>query len=68
MKLKLKVNHGFTNRGCLHCTILKALYRFKEKRAHQARDTKFFLQKVQNEIFYILKMFKYNIEFTRAAY
>ena len=31
MKFRLIFNHGFTNRGCLHCTILKALYGFKKK-------------------------------------
>ena len=24
MKFRSKLNHGFTNRGCLHCAILKA--------------------------------------------
>ena len=55
MKLRSKCNHGFTNRGCLHCAILKA---------YEARDMHFFLQNMQNEI---LKMFENNMKFTRAA-
>ena len=58
MKFRSKFNNGFTNRGCLYCAILKA---------YRARDMQFFLQNVQNEIFKILEMCKYNVEFTRAA-
>ena len=57
MKFRSKFNNGFTNRGCLHCAVLKALYNFKEKRAHKARDMQYLLQNIQNEIFKILKMF-----------
>ena len=67
MKFRSKFNHGLANRGCLDCAILKPLYGFKEKRALKARNMQFFLQNVQNEIFEILKMFKYNMKFTRAA-
>ena len=56
MKFRSEFNRSFTNRGCLHCAIVKA---------YKARDMQFFLQ---NEIFKILKMFKYNMKFTRAAY
>ena len=38
LKFRSKFIHGFANNGCLHCAILKALYGFKEKRAHKARD------------------------------
>ena len=48
MKFRSKLNHGFTNRGCLHCAILKT---------YKARDMQFSLQNVQNQIFKILKMF-----------
>ena len=51
----------------MHCAILKALYDFNEKRAHKERDMQSFLQNVQNEIFKILKMFKYNMKFPRVA-
>ena len=34
MKFRSKFNHGFTNRGCLHCVILKT---------QKARDMQFFL-------------------------
>ena len=51
----------------MHCAILKALYGFNEKRAHKERDMQSFLQNVQNEIFKILKMFKYNTKFPRVA-
>ena len=44
IKFRSKYNHGFTNRGCVHCAILKALYGFKEKTDHQAKDTQFFFQ------------------------
>ena len=32
MKYKSEFKHGFTNRACLHCAILKPLHGFKEKR------------------------------------
>ena len=31
MKYKSEFKHGFTNRGSLHCAILKPLHGFKEK-------------------------------------
>ena len=58
MKFKEKFSHGFTNRGCLHSAILKV---------YKTRAMQRFLQNVQNEIFRILKMFKYNMKFIRAA-
>ena len=65
MKCRSEVKHGFTNRGCLDGTILKALNGFKgEKKAHMTKDMEFFLQ---NEIFKILKLFKNNMKFTGAA-
>ena len=67
MKYRSEFKHGFTNRACLHCAVLKALHGFKEKRADKASHMQFFLQNVQNEIFKILKLFKNNIKFTRAA-
>ena len=67
IKFVSKFNHSFINRGCLHCAIVKVLYGFKEKRAHKVREIQFFLQNVQNVIFKILKMFKNNTKFTRAA-
>ena len=48
MKYRSEFKHGYTNRGCLHCTILKASHRIKEKRAHKTRDMQFLLQNVQN--------------------
>ena len=67
MKYRSEFKHGFTNRGCLHCAILKALHDFKEKRAHKSRDNQFFLGNVQNQIFKIFKMSENNMKFTRAA-
>ena len=49
------INHGFTNCGCLHCAILSL------------QGKELFLQNVRNEIFKTLKMFNYNMRFTRAA-
>ena len=46
MKFRSKFNHGFTNRGCLHCAIIYA---------YKARYVQFFLQNVQNKVFKILK-------------
>ena len=60
-------NHGFTNRGCLHCATLKGLYGFKGKRACKVRDMQFFLQNVENVIFKVLAKFKKNTIFTRTA-
>ena len=34
--MQVRSSPGFTNPGCLHCTILKALYGFKEKRTHNS--------------------------------
>ena len=45
MKYRSKFKHGFTNRGNLHCAILKALHGFQEKRAHRSRDIQFFFSK-----------------------
>ena len=67
MKYRSKCKHGFTNRGCLYCDILKALHGFQEKRAHKSRDIQFFLQNAHNEIFKILKIFKNNMKLTRVA-
>ena len=64
MKYRSEFKHGFTNRRCLRCSILKP---FQEKRAHKLRDMQFFLQNVQNEIFKDFKMFKNNMKFIRAA-
>ena len=61
MKYRSVFKHGYTNRGYLHCTILKALHGFQEKRAHKLRDMQFFLQNVQKEIFKIFRMFKNNM-------
>ena len=57
---------GSFNRGYLHCTILKSLHGFQEKRALKSRDMQFFLQNVPNEIFKILKMSSEQ-KFIRAA-
>ena len=67
IKCRSEFKHGFTNRGCLHRAILKALHGFQEKRAHRSRDMQFFLQNIPNEIFNIFKMFKNNMKVTRAA-
>ena len=67
MKLRSKFSHSFTNRGCLHCTVLKSLYGFKEKRAHKAKDMPIFHQNIQNEVFKIFRTFKNNMKFTRVA-
>ena len=58
MKLGSKFTYGFTKRACLHCAISKA---------YKGRDMQFFLQNAQNETIKFLKMFKYNMEFTRGA-
>ena len=50
IELKSKFNRSFTNRGCLDCAILKALYNFKEKIAHKAGGMQFFFQNVHSEI------------------
>ena len=66
MKYRSKFKHCFTNRGYLHCVILKALHGFQEKGAHKSRDMQFFLQNVPNEIFKILKMSENKMKFTRG--
>ena len=67
IKVRSHFSHGFINRGCLHCAILKVLHSFKEKRTRKSRDMQVFLQNVQNEIFKILKMCKTNMKLTRAV-
>ena len=67
VKYTLECKHGFTNRGCLHYAILKALQGFQEKRTLKSRDMQFFLQNVQNKIFKIFKIFKNNMKFTSAC-
>ena len=67
MKYRSEFKHDFNSYGYLHCTTLKALHNFQEKRTHKSRDMQFFLQNVQNEIFKIFKMFKNNLKFTGAA-
>ena len=47
MKYRSEFKHGFTNRGYLHCAILKALHVFQEKRACKSRDMQFFFKMFQ---------------------
>ena len=58
VKYRWEFKYAFTNSGCLHSPILKALPNFQEKTAHKSSDMQFFLQNVQNEIFKVFKMFK----------
>ena len=37
MNMKYRFKHGFTNRGYLHCAILKAFHGFQEKRPRKSR-------------------------------
>ena len=46
------------DRGSLDCAILKA---------YKAKDMQFFFQNLKSNLFKILKMFKYNMNFTREA-
>ena len=50
MKNRSEFKYGFTNRGYLHCAVLKALHGFQEKRAYKSRGMQLFLQNVSNEI------------------
>ena len=67
LKFRSKLNPGFTNHGCLHCAILKALYGFKDKRDHKAKDSQFLFQNVQNHIFNILKLFRKQYEIHQSS-
>ena len=58
VKYRSEFKYAFTNSGCLHSPILKALHDFQKKTAHKSSDMQFFLQNVQNEIFKIFKMFE----------
>ena len=58
LKFRSKFNHSFTNHVYVHCAIPKSLYNFMVKRAHEARDSQFLFQNVQNKIFEIFKMLK----------
>ena len=68
MNYRSEFKRGFTNRGCLHCAVLKAIHVFKEKRGNKSRDIYFFLQNNQNKILKFLETFKKNMKFTRTAY
>lgn len=46
---------------------IRHLRKFQEKRAYKARDMQIFFENVQDEIFKILKIFKSNMIFSRAA-
>ena len=64
VKYRSESKYGLTNRGCLHCAILKALHAFQETRVKKSRDMQFSLQNVQDEILKIFKTFKNNMIFT----
>ena len=49
LKFRLKFNRGFINGGCFDCAIIIFLYNFNVTRVHEARDSQFFFQNVQNE-------------------
>ena len=62
----LKVlEEGVTNRGCLHCSTLKILHGFQNKRAQKSRDMQLLCQNVQNEVFEIFQMFKKQYDVTK---
>ena len=42
LKFRSKVNHGFTNHGCLHSAVWKALYNLKYKEPRRQHITIFF--------------------------
>ena len=46
LKFRSKYNHSFTNYGCYHSAILKALYNFKVKREHKAKYSQCLLQNI----------------------
>ena len=45
IKYRSEFKHGFTNRGCLHCAILKALRGFQEKKSPQVKGHALFPSK-----------------------
>ena len=45
MKYRSEFKHGLTNRGYLHCAILKALHSFQEKKGPQVKEYAFFSSK-----------------------
>ena len=51
MKYTSEFKHGFTNRGCLHCAILKALHGFKGKKKPQGKRYAVFLSKCSKRDF-----------------
>ena len=61
LKFRSKFNHDFISHDYLHSAVLKTLYNFKIKRAHN----QFFFQNVHNnKIFKIFRMFKATVELT----
>ena len=49
--------YSFTNRGCSHCAVLKALHGFQGKSVLKARSMQFFLQNIKRKL----------MKFTRAV-
>ena len=47
LNFRSKFNHGFSNHGCLHWSMLKACYGFKEKRAHKGKRFPFKIFKMR---------------------
>ena len=66
MKYRSQSKNGFTNRGCLHCAIFKALHGFIKKEPTSQGFFEFLLQNVQNKIFKIMKMIKTSLKLTTA--
>ena len=51
----------------IYALLLKALYNFKVKRAHEARYNPFLFQNFLNKISETFEMFKNNMKFTQTA-
>ena len=58
MKCRSEFKHGFTNRVCLHCAILKALHGFKE----EICNFSFKMFKMSFSIFWKYLILKINIQ------
>ena len=67
MKFISKFNDIFSNRGCLHCGVLKLYTILREKESTRQQICIFFRQNFQKEIFKILKTFENNMKLTRET-
>ena len=67
IKYRAEFKHAFTDCGCLHRAFPKALQGFQEKEPASQGICNFSFKMFKVRFFKMLKMFKNNMQFTKAA-